>query len=296
MQMIEMPTQPYELPIESTDPTVYFVPETTDQAELVLTAANPIPQSKVATAKVQMRAQKLALRMAWSSELNEDVLLPIVANFRRQAIRAMQNGIDNVIVNGDTASGANVNINAIDGTPSGTSKYLAFNGLRKYGLISNPALSFNCNGQVTLPLLRKVRFLMNGAYALRPRDCFWLVDDVTYAKLLSMPEFITRDKFGDAATNDNGLLGRIDGIDVHATAEMGLSNAAGLISTTPANNVKGSAILVFKPLWYVGYRRQVTAVIESIPWADVYHLTLTARLCVVAQDNASAAVLYNISV
>lgn len=297
LNMLEMPTNPYELPLESADPTVYYVPETTDQAQLVLTSQNPIPMSKTATGKVQMRAQKLALRMAWSSELNEDVLIPIVANYRRQAIRAMQNAIDNVLLNGDNVSTANTNVNAIDGTPAANSKYLAFNGLRKYGLITNSALSLNANGPVTLPLLRKARFLLNGAYALRPRDCAWIVDDLTYARLLSMPEFVTRDKFGDDATNLQGLIGRIDGIDVFATAEMGLSQASnGLISVTPANNTRGTAVLIFKPLWYLGFRRQVTANLEYISFSDVYHLIVTARLTMAAQDTQSAAVLYGITV
>jgi HK97 family phage major capsid protein len=65
-----------------------------------------------------MNAKKLALRIAWSSELNEDSLIPIIANYRNQAVRAMQNAIDNVIINGDTATAINTNVNLIDGTPT----------------------------------------------------------------------------------------------------------------------------------------------------------------------------------
>ena len=114
--MVEMPTNPYELPLESTDPTVYYVPETTDQAQQVYTAGNPIPQSKAAAGKTQMSAKKLALRLAWSGELNEDSIIPLAETAQRQAIRAMQNAIDHVLVNGDTATGASVNVNLIDST------------------------------------------------------------------------------------------------------------------------------------------------------------------------------------
>jgi hypothetical protein len=65
-----------------------------------------------------MNAKKLALRVSWSSELNEDSLIPVIANYRRQSLRAMQNAIDNVLVNGDTATGASTNVNLIDGTPT----------------------------------------------------------------------------------------------------------------------------------------------------------------------------------
>ena len=35
-RVIEMPSNPFELPISGTDPTVYYVPETQDEAELSL--------------------------------------------------------------------------------------------------------------------------------------------------------------------------------------------------------------------------------------------------------------------
>ncbi len=295
--MVEMPTQPYELPIESQDPTVYYVQETTDQNQLVLGATNPIPQSKAGTGKMQMSAKKLALRMAWSSELNEDSLIPVVANYRRQALRAMQNAVDNVLLNGDTVTGANANVNLIDGTPTAGTKYLAFNGLRKYCLVTNTAQSKNGAGAPpTMPLLRQGRFLLKGDYALRPRDLAWIVDDSAYGKLLNLPEFATMDKAGAMATNLTGQVGVIDGVPVFASAELGLSQAAdGKISATPANNTKGQAVLVFRPNWLIGYRRQVQAQVDYLSWADVYHLTVTARLCLVSFDTQSAAQLWNLA-
>ncbi|PJF22393.1 MAG: hypothetical protein CUN56_06245, partial [Phototrophicales bacterium] len=44
---IEMPSNPFELPIEGTDPTVYYVPETTNESQLSLGAGNSIPSSKI---------------------------------------------------------------------------------------------------------------------------------------------------------------------------------------------------------------------------------------------------------
>jgi hypothetical protein len=294
--VIEMPTQPFELPIETTDPTVYFVPETTDAAQLVYGTGNPITLSKIGSNKIQMNAKKLALRVSWSSELNEDSLIPVIANYRRQSLRAMQNAIDNVLVNGDTATGASVNVNLIDGTPTTGTKYLAFNGVRKYALVTNTSQAKDGAGAPTLPLLRVARFLLNGAYAIQPRNCAWIVDDSVYAKLLNLPEFATMDKAGPNATNLTGQVGVIDGVPVFATAELGLTQASGKISGTPANNTKGQAICVFRPGWMIGYRRQVQATVEYVSFADAYHLIVTARLTLVNFDNQSASILYNLSV
>jgi len=297
LPMIEMPTNPWELPIESTDPTVYFVPETTDQTQLVYGTGNPITQTKAGTGKQTMNAKKLALRLAWSSELNEDSILPVVTQYRAQAVRALQNAIDNVILNGDTATAANTNINLIDGTPTAGTKYLAFDGIRKYCLVTNALQRFDGAGAPTMPTLRKGRFLLRGDYALRHRDCAWIVDDQAYGKLLSVDEFSTLDKAGAAATNLTGQIGMMDGVPVFASAELGLSRTAdGKISATPVNNTKGQAIIVFKPNWLIGYRRQVQAALEYVSFADAYHLTVTARVCLASFDTQSAAAIFDLTV
>ena len=84
-QAIEMPSNPFELPTEGTDPTVYFVPETSDEAQLSLGSGNTIPESKIGTGKVQLDAKKLALRVGFSSELVEDSVVPVLAIYREQA-------------------------------------------------------------------------------------------------------------------------------------------------------------------------------------------------------------------
>ena len=63
------------LPIEGADPTVYFVPESTDETQLSLGSGNPIPDSKIASGKVQLTAKKLALRVGFSILLFICILL-----------------------------------------------------------------------------------------------------------------------------------------------------------------------------------------------------------------------------
>ena len=130
-QSIEMPSNPFELPIEGADPTVYFVPETQDEAHLTLGAGNPIPDSKVGSGKVTLNAKKLALRVGFSSELVEDAVIPVLNVYREQAVRAITDAIDNVLLNGDTTTAATAAIStATTPRPAATAKYLALNGLR----------------------------------------------------------------------------------------------------------------------------------------------------------------------
>jgi hypothetical protein len=175
---VEMPSNPFELPIEGTDPTVYFVPETKNETDLTISGStNPIPDSKVGSGKVTLSAQKLALRVGFSSELVEDSVVPVLNLYRDQAMKAILTSIDNVLLNGDTATSGNINKNG--GTPGATDRYMAFNGLRKLALVTNadtPPNRVDAAAAMTLALLRQTRFTMAAQYSARPNDLAWIVN------------------------------------------------------------------------------------------------------------------------
>ncbi len=295
---IEMPSNPFELPIEGTDPTVYFVPETKNEADLTISGSgNPIPDSKIGSGKVTLNAQKLALRVGFSSELVEDSVVPVLNLYRDQAMKAILTSIDNVLLNGDTATSGNINKNG--GTPGSTDRYMAFNGLRKLALVTNadtPANRVDASAAMTLALLRQTRFTMAAQYSARPNDLAWIVDSSAYAKLLGLSEFLTMEKAGALATAQTGQIGFADGAPVIVSSEMALSDGAnGKVNfTTPANNTKGTALCVYRPGWFVGYRRKIAVSVDYLPYYDSYQLTATVRLALINFDTDVAAALYNV--
>ena len=295
-QAIEMPSNPFELPTEGTDPTVYFVPETSDEAQLSLGSGNTIPESKIGTGKVQLNAKKLALRVGFSSELVEDSVVPVLAIYREQAMRAITDSIDHVLLNGDTAGNSNINSNGR--SPNANSRSKAFNGLRKLALVSNSAGRVNANGGPTLALLRSVRFKLAPRHAVRPAELAWIVDGGSYAKLLGLSEFLTMEKAGPLATARSGQIGIMDGAPVIVSAEMPLSDgAAGKVNgTTATSNTKGTALCVCRAGWFVGYRRRIAVSLDYLPYYDSYQLTATVRLAFVSFDTDVAAALTNITV
>ena len=272
---------------------MYFVPESQDEAHLTLGAGNPIPDSKVGSGKVTLNAKKLALRVGFSSELVEDAVIPVLNVYREQAARAIAGAIDNVLLNGDTTTSAG-NINSDHAVPASTSKYLALNGLRHLPLMDQTANAVNMNGAPTLAKLRETRFKMSGKYAARPSDLAWLVDSGSYSALLSLSEFLTVDKAGPLATAQTGQIGFVDGIPVFVSAEMPLTEADGKIGG--GANSKGQAVCVYRPGWYVGYRRKIAVSVDYLSYYDSYQLTATVRLAFVRFDNDVASCLYNITV
>ena len=293
---IEMPSNPFELPVEGADPTVYFVPETSDEAHLNLGSGNTIPESKIGTGKLQLDAKKLALRVGFSAELVEDSVVPVLGIYREQAMRAITDSIDHVLLNGDTASSGNVNSNGR--APGGNLRSRAFNGLRKTALVSHSGGRVDAGGAPTLALLRSARFKLAARHALRPADLAWIVDGGSYAKLLGLSEFLTMEKAGPLATARSGQIGIVDGAPVIVSAEMPLTDGAGgkVNATSTSSNTKGTALCVCRPGWFVGYRRRIAVSLDYLPYYDSYQLTATVRLAFVSYGTDMAAALTNITV
>ncbi|MBZ0299407.1 MAG: hypothetical protein K8J31_06695, partial [Anaerolineae bacterium] len=80
--------------------------------------------------------------------------------------------------------------------------------------------------------------------------------------------------------------------------EMPLTDGANgkVDSATPANNTKGTALCVYRPGWFVGYRRRIAVSVDYVPYYDAYQLTATVRLAFINFDNDVAAALYNVTV
>lgn len=296
-QTIQMPSQTYNLPIESTDPTVYKVLETADENTLALDiSTSPIPDSVLATGKVQLVADKLALRVGYSSEQDEESIIPFAAQARAQAQRAIMDAIDNVLINADSATVNNINYDG--GTPNATSKYMVgFPGLLKLPLVTNTAMKLDAGGAApTLAMVRATRALLPNHYATRINDLAYLCDFSTYMKLLAIPEILTVDKYGSRATVMTGEVGKIDGIPVLVTNEMALADSDGKITYNGNTVNRGRLLLAYRPGWYIGYRRQVTVNVEYLSFFDAYQMTATVRPAFARRDTQVAALLYNIGV
>jgi HK97 family phage major capsid protein len=296
LRPIEMPSNPYELPTEGADPTVYFVGETANESAMTFGSGAAIPSSRMGSGKAQLLAKKLALRVGFSAELAEDSLVPVLAMYREQAQKALSTSIDYVLLNGDVTA-TNANINRSGGSPSfdGNERFLAMDGLRKLPIVTNAANTVDAAGVVTLDKLRTTRFKMAADYAARPSDLAWFVDPGTYAKLLGLPEFLTMEKAGALATAQTGQIGIMDGAPVFVSPELPLTDTTGKVSTTVANNTRGTALCVYTPGWCVGYRRNIGIALEYVGYHDAYQLTASVRFALIRYNNQPAAALVNIT-
>jgi HK97 family phage major capsid protein len=244
--------------------------------------------------KIQLNAKKLALRVGFSSELVEDSIVPVLTLYREQAMRAMAEAMDDVLLNGDTVTTATGNINSDAAAPAAGSVYLALDGLRKQPLVTTTASRVDMgNAAPTLAKLRETRFKLPARYSVNPNNLAWIVDGNTYARLLSLPEFLTVDKAGVNATVLTGQLGFMDGIPVFVSPRLPLTESDGKVGAT---NTQGTAVCAYRPGWVVGYRRRIAVSVDYLPYYDSYQLTATVRLAWAPFDANVASALYNIAV
>src|SRR5690606_38532974 len=121
--------------------------------------------------------------------------VPVLNIYREQAMRAITDSIDHLLLNGDDETGSTGNINTDDAAAASTDRFLAFDGLRKLPLVTNTANKVDMsNVAPTLAKMREARFTMQSKYSARPNDLAWIVDGGTYAQLLALDEFLTMDK------------------------------------------------------------------------------------------------------
>ncbi|MBZ0281023.1 MAG: HK97 family phage prohead protease [Anaerolineae bacterium] len=294
-ESLEMAAKFEELPLEKDDPEVSFVAEDTDDAHLDLSGSNT-PASRLGTGKETFSAKKLALRVGWSAEENEDSIIRFAEQARKQADRAMRNAIDHILLNGDTETGT-TNINKDGAAPGAKDKYLAFNGLLKMALVTGTGLKVDAgNAGPSLAAVRQTRFKMGREQAPNVDEILLFAHTESYSPLLGLDEFLTMDKVGNQATALRGQLGMIDGMPVLVTAQLLLSAANGKVSNTPGNNLRGRYVVVYKPNWKVGFRRKITANLFPTQTGEAWQLYMSTRLDFKSSTQDSVATLYNLAV
>jgi hypothetical protein len=297
---IPMPQDPYKLPIESTDPVVYAVSQTANENQLGINDSNAaIPDTRVATANTTMTSGKLALRVGVAEELQEDSIIPVVTLWRQQAVRAMEDARDNVLLNADDETGS-TNINQDGASATAGSKFLygGGNGFLELPLSTDTTLSVdNGGGYPTLSKIREARRKLGRHMISDLANLVIYVDPLTYVSLLQVDELNTFLNNGQFATVMTGEVGRIDNIPVFVTNEMASAQGTnGKVSNTAGSNTKGRLAIVHKPSWIAGYRREIRTAFEYISYLDAWQLTVTMRMALVRRSADCSAVLYNIAI
>lgn len=283
---IIMPTADYKLPIEGGDPTWYATAENKN------VPADHYDESKAGTDSITLSAKKYTTMVYASGELDEDSIVNIRTYLGNKLATSYGELLDKAILNGDTETGATGNVNSDDGAPTAGSYFLHQDGLRKHALTNSLDTSI---GALDVADLRQARYSM-GKRGQDPSKLILACDLGTYYKILGLSQVETIEKFGQSATIVDGVLRFVDGMEVHPTSFLGTTEADGKISTTPANNTLGQALLIYKDDIITGFKRNLSLYTQFLPETDQFRWTAHTRFALKVRDEKSVAMLRNITI
>ena len=291
------------IPLESTDPTWYKV------AQAASLSANPggiptntVTASTLGTANTTLTLGKMGARVLWTGEMEEDAVLPYVAQLRMQLAVSAAEYLESAVIDGDTETGAATNINDIADTPGGTEYWLLTNGFRKLALITNSANARDGGALTSSDFLETVKLMgVGGSNADVARTAF-IIPHAVHWKALELADVKTRDVFS-GATIEAGRLSGIYGYPIYVSHHMHkpqvsrLANTAGKIDLNTAGNNTTSAILAVRfDQWMLGWRRRMTLETTRVPAADSTEIVALMRWGMIYRDTEASAISYNITI
>ena len=245
---VDMPTNPFEIPLQLGSVAWYPGVENTATTETALT-----------TARQTLTARELVAEVPWSLTLDEDAVIAMAAEVRRTLVRNAVEVIDDVLLNADTTAQNNINADGATISASAAGKahwLLGFDGLLHLPLVDNTGQANNHGAAPTADMYNEVRGLL-GKYGVRPSELAYIADVATYIKSLGVSEFRTLDKLGPQATLLNGQLAQVDGIPVIVSEQLAQSDTDGKVTDGGSGNVKGRLLAVNRTQWRLGYRREL---------------------------------------
>ena len=294
-EFIDMTAPTTTLPTEAGLPEALFYGESTTATQAASTT------TKTGTGKVTLTAKKLLFHQRWSSEVEEDTVIPWIPFLRRQLSMALSHYTDSLLLNGDLTNASTGNINLDDADPADTKHYLALDGIRHLGIVDNTANAKAIGGAITATEMLLARGRMRNAtnsfeWSSDPRGLAHIVDFSTYIRLIDLDEVQTLDKLGPSATILTGQLASIFNTPVIVSPIMPLTEADGKVSTSAANNVKGQIATVARGGWIGGYRRRFRIEFDRVLNTDQSILVGSTRIAFENYDTEVADVMYNITV
>lgn len=201
---IQMPTNPYVLPVEIGDIVSYKQAENTaDTGQTII----PVGDSAGISGNVTFTAVGHATRVLMSKEATEDSIVPLLPLIQNRIVLALVQGREDAILNGDTAgSHEDTDISASD------SRKKLWLGLRAH--------ANNQTYQTDLATLTFANLLTQrgsmGVYGVNPADLAIICSINGWIKLMQGlgNEVTTLEKFGPNATILSGQLAAVGGVPI----------------------------------------------------------------------------------
>ncbi|RJP69036.1 MAG: phage major capsid protein [Candidatus Abyssobacteria bacterium SURF_17] len=270
---IKMPTNPFKLPFSSGGAHVYLAGESTSDTATKFTASTP------ASSNLELDAVKLAGRILYSGELEEDSVIATGEFTRAELITALAEAIEDCCINGDdSTTHQDTDVTDADDWRKGWKGYRKLTAAGAKVDLST----------FSITTLRSIRTAMV-KYGVNPATLAWIAGVKVYNKMLGISEVLTVDKYGMMATLLQGELAKLDGIPVIVSEKIRENlNASGVYDGV--TETKTVLPLVNRNRFIIGERRTPTVKIlrELYAESDQVGVVVTQRLDFIPLDDTSS--------
>lgn len=279
---------------EGADPTVYTIAQNADA-----TSGRPTPNvamTRPGTGRVLLTPGELGMAVAFSDVYEEDAIIRVSSQYQAQMQQKAEETIEQLFINGDTATGATTNINLIDGTPgTGTSTpyYIASDGALKYALVTGSSTSRD-GGVLDENDFRLTLKLFGSAVRSRKQQLAFVIDPDTHNTALDIAAIKTDDVKMSNATITAGMIMKLYGVDVFESGFMPLANSAGKVPA--AGGTLGRILGVYAPFWAMGWKRRITVETDRDILSGVNIIVAKMRLGFAARGADAAVASYNLTI
>ena len=278
---IEMPTNPFDVPLGLGDVTWRKGSENTATTATDLT-----------TAKSTLTATEIVAEVQWSYTLQEDSIVALMPAVRRRLAISGAEVIDAFALNADSTATSTGNINLDDSTPAADAYYLSAgqDGIRHIYIADNTDMGSDAGGDALADSDITGELAAMGKYAVNPERIAMVCDVATYLNgFLKLTNVVTVDKFGPGAVVLTGQLAAYRGIPIVVSASMPLSQSDGKCSVTSASNTLGQIAIPHRDMWYVGFRRNLLVEVDRDIQRRQYIMVLSLREAVAAHGTRASA-------
>ena len=279
------PMKSYVWPLRTSGATAYIVSEATADS-----AANVFALTTPGTSSITFTAKGMGAGIVTSDEETEDSIIPILPFIRTELARALADGEENALINGDDAT----THQDTDVAALGASDIRKiFDGLR-FDALANA--SGDASGTLTYALMIST-LKKAGKYSVPKEKGFWLAGIDSYYKMMALSEFTGYNVFAQMAVAGKGELPLAIGHPVVISAYM--RNDLGPVGVNAASDNVHTALMFVCPSGYMIGDRQIYTVESD-------RLVMTSQSVLVAKQridfkkmkpstDTTSSILYNIT-
>ena len=251
-EQVTLPRSPLKWPVEGGIGLPYLISEPAGDSP------DKVPTRSPATCEVTFDARTVGVRVPFSHEFDEDSIVAAEGYVRRQIAKALTDGLEAAILNGDT-DGTHMDAKV---TASNDVRRV-FAGLRRMARVptSNTETDLATFSQANWAAVRRKL----GAYGIDPAELVCIVGINTYYKILgdatNWGDFQTLDKVGPQAIALTGEVGALYGVPVVVSAHAP-ETCANAASVDAGTGTKGVMVLANRRAY--GLATQVGPTIETV--------------------------------